>query len=70
MPARSTPPGMSQRISRRSATAPNSGWMIDEPTVIARTSRPAAAYDQPRWMTKNGRSAGTAPWQRSAAAWP
>jgi hypothetical protein len=61
---------MSQRISRRSASAPNSGWMIEEPTVIASTSAPAAAYDQPRWMTKNGSSAGTAPWHRSAAAWP
>jgi hypothetical protein len=43
--ASATPTGISQASESRSDTAPNSGWMIDEPTVTASSSAPAAPYE-------------------------
>ena len=39
--------------------------MTDELTVSASRSAVAPAYESPRSRIRNGRSAGTAPWQRS-----
>ena len=41
--ASATPTGISHESGRRSETAPNSGWMIEDPTVTNSSSAPAAA---------------------------
>ena len=43
--ASATPTGISQESERRSETAPNAGWMIEEPTVTNSSSAPTAAYE-------------------------
>ena len=40
--ASATPTGISQAIERRSESAPNAGWMIDEPTVTNSSRAPTA----------------------------
>ena len=43
--ARATPAGISQASASRSESAPNTGWMIEEPTVTHSSSAPAAANE-------------------------
>ena len=40
--ANATPTGISQAIERRSLSAPNAGWMTDEPTVTNSRRAPTA----------------------------
>ena len=40
--AKATPAGISQAIETRSETAPNAGWMIEEPTVTNSNRAPTA----------------------------
>ena len=40
--ASATPTGISQAIDRRSLSAPNAGWMTDEPTVTNSRRAPTA----------------------------
>ena len=41
--ANATPTGISQASERRSETAPNAGWMIEEPTVDQQQQGPDRA---------------------------
>ena len=70
MLATATPAGSSRGDDSRSAQTPNSGWITEEPSVAAVSSAAAEASDRPSRATRNGSSAGTAPWHRSAQPWP
>src|SRR5919112_1590348 len=69
-PASNTPSGMRTGIGFLSENMPKSGCTIDELTVAANTSAPAAASEIPRSAVRKGTSAATAPWLRSVKRWP
>src|SRR5215210_281462 len=69
-PARSTPSGMRAGRGVLSEKMPNRGCTIDELTVAAKTSAPAAAREIFRPEIRKGSSAATAPWFRSVNRCP
>ena len=60
-PPSTTPSGMSTGNGLLSEKYPKSGWTMEELSVAASTSEPAAASDNPLSATRNGTSAATAP---------
>src|SRR5437764_2219151 len=69
-PASATPSGSSQIAPRRSDHRPNSGCTSDEETVEASISVAASVYVSPNRSTRNGSSAGGAPFAKSVPRWP
>src|SRR5919204_6643287 len=69
-PATATPDGRSQIAPRRSDQSPNSGCITDDETVEARTMTPASGYVRLKRSTRNGRRAGSAPFEKSTARGP
>src|SRR3712207_4372044 len=69
-PPSKTPSGMSTGNGLLSEKYPKRGWTMEELTVAASTSEPAAASDSPRSATRNGTSAATAPWFTSVNRCP
>src|SRR5438067_1527263 len=69
-PASPTPSGSSQIAPRRSDHRPNSGCTSDEETVEASISVAASVYVSPNRSTRNGSSAGSAPFAKSVPRWP
>src|SRR5215204_7070430 len=61
---------MSAGMGFLSENIPKSGCTIDELTVAANTSTPAAASEIPRSAVRKGTSAATAPWLRSVKRCP
>src|SRR5919109_4446232 len=70
MPATATPAGSSQIAPRRSEQRPKNGWMTDEETADASMIAAASVYERSKRSTKNGSSAGRAPFAKSVARWP
>src|SRR5919201_1557532 len=69
-PATATPTGRSQIAPRRSDQRPKSGWITDEETAEASMIVAARVYERPKRSTRNGRSAGSAPFAKSVPRCP
>src|ERR671933_3085806 len=69
-PATATPAGRSQIAPRRSDQSPKSGWITDDETAEASMIVAARVYERPKRSTRNGRSAGSAPFAKSVPRWP
>src|SRR5438105_1762147 len=69
-PATATPTGSSQIAPRRSDQSPKSGWITEDETAEASTIVAASVYERSKRSTRNGRSAGSAPFAKSVPRWP
>src|SRR5438270_1872384 len=69
-PATATPTGRSQIAPRRSDNRPKSGWITDDETAEASMRVAARVYERPKRSTRNGRSAGSAPFAKSVPRCP
>src|SRR5437588_9979900 len=69
-PATATPTGRSQIAPRRSDNRPKSGWITDDETAEASMRVAARVYESPKRSTRNGRSAGSAPFAKSVPRCP
>jgi hypothetical protein len=62
--------GKQPDCTARSDQSPNSGCTIDDETADARMTAAASVYESANLSTKNGNSAGSAPFAKSVARWP
>src|SRR5919199_2897437 len=69
-PASATPAGRSTIAPRRSDQRPNRGCTTEDEIAEARMTAPASVYERSNLSTRNGRSAGSAPFAKSVAQWP